>query len=70
MLPGVRKRIFGCWLLNFSYFKTGCIENKFITSRVECSLTVHVTWRFKWNCSLCFIAEENLTAVFSVRCCL
>ena len=54
MFPEVRKTNFGCWLLCFSCDNTHCIENHFVASRVEYSLTVHVTYRFMWNCSLCF----------------
>jgi len=46
MLPGVRKKVFGCWLLSFLCANTDCIENHFVASGVERSFTVHATWRY------------------------
>jgi len=43
MFPGVRKTILGCCLFSFSYVNTHCIENQFVASGVEYSLTDHVT---------------------------
>ena len=60
MFPGVQKTIFGCWLLSLSYDNTHCVENHYIASSVEYSLTVHM--------ACVFIAVENLTAVFPVPC--
>ena len=57
--------MFHCWILSFSYANTHCIENHYIVSVVEWSLTLQVSSPFLRNCSISFVLRFVMSRLFS-----